>query len=371
LSSNAACPTGYVEILRDNARPVPAYPTCGSVILIFNGGISIQGDDDSAAWYTWVESVGTWSFIGTIAPDAGSTPPAAPPSGTSPSGTRVPRDASQITDSGGHIWRVNPNLACPAGYFEVLRDNARPVPAYPSCGAVILIWNGAIFLQGDDDSAAWYAWVDSDRTWSFIGATAPDAGSSPPTPPPPSPSPNGTRVPRDASQVVDSFAHTWKLSPNSICPTGTQEILRDGQRPIQGFASCGSVILFFNGNIYIMRDDGQWYQWNEAGKAWSLAGATAPDSSGSTVTLLFTPSVNDSTNVTSYSLYIFTAGADPSSAKPAASQALGKPPLVNGDMVVDVSSLIANLASGGYFATVTAVGPGGTARSMASNTFAK
>jgi hypothetical protein len=88
-------------------------------------------------------------------------------------------------------------------------------------------------------------------------------------------------------------------------------------------------------------------------------------------TLMFTPSTDNSMNVTSYTLDIFTAGANPSTATPVKSQNVGKPPIVNGDMSVDVSQVIASLPPGSFFGTVTATGPGGSTRSAPSATFTK
>jgi regulation of enolase protein 1 (concanavalin A-like superfamily) len=87
--------------------------------------------------------------------------------------------------------------------------------------------------------------------------------------------------------------------------------------------------------------------------------------------LLFTPSADDSTNVTSYRVDIFTVGVNPSTATPVKTQNVGKPTITNGDMVVDLMPIITSISSGSYFCTVTAIGPGGSTRSAASNTFAK
>jgi HYR domain len=101
----------------------------------------------------------------------------------SANGTRVPRDAAQITDSGNHVWTMIANPQCPSGYQEIRRDGARPVPAYATCGSTILFFNGAIFAIGDDNM--WYAWYEAQVTWVFLGATAPDGDSQPPQQPPP------------------------------------------------------------------------------------------------------------------------------------------------------------------------------------------
>jgi regulation of enolase protein 1 (concanavalin A-like superfamily) len=82
---------------------------------------------------------------------------------------------------------------------------------------------------------------------------------------------------------------------------------------------------------------------------------------------IFNPS-SDHATVTRYVLDIFTAGADPNSATPMATQNLGKPSVVNGECTVNIATTINGLPSGTYFATVVAVSPGGTsARARSAN----
>ena len=88
-------------------------------------------------------------------------------------------------------------------------------------------------------------------------------------------------------------------------------------------------------------------------------------------TLIFTASVDHATNVTSYRMDIFAAGANPSTATPVRTQNLGKPAPVNGDITVDIAALVQALPTGRYFLTVTAIGPGGSTRSTPSATFSR
>jgi regulation of enolase protein 1 (concanavalin A-like superfamily) len=87
--------------------------------------------------------------------------------------------------------------------------------------------------------------------------------------------------------------------------------------------------------------------------------------------LTFTASTNHASNVTSYTMNIFAAGANPSTATPVRTQNLGKPTPVNGNITVDIAALVQALSPGSYFATVTAIGAGGSARSAPSNTFTR
>jgi HYR domain len=136
----------------------------------------------------------------------------------SANGTRVPRDAAQITDSGNHVWTLVTNSQCPSGYKEVRRDGARPVPAYASCGSTILFFNGAIYAVGDDDW--WYAWYEAGVTWIFLGATAPDGGSQPPQQPPPPGAPT-ISCPANRTATASSSAGVTVTYPAPTVSGGT------------------------------------------------------------------------------------------------------------------------------------------------------
>jgi regulation of enolase protein 1 (concanavalin A-like superfamily) len=82
--------------------------------------------------------------------------------------------------------------------------------------------------------------------------------------------------------------------------------------------------------------------------------------------IVFTASSNHATAVTSYTLKVFAASANPATATPIATSNLGKPtPASNGDITVDRATFFSALAAGSYKATVTAVGPGGQTQSAA------
>jgi hypothetical protein len=80
--------------------------------------------------------------------------------------------------------------------------------------------------------------------------------------------------------------------------------------------------------------------------------------------VMFTASTDHDTNVTSYLFEVFPSGADPETAPPIASKDLGKPsPDANHEITSDEAAFFSALSPGNYLATVTAVGPGGRARS--------
>jgi len=105
-------------------------------------------------------------------------------------------------------------------------------------------------------------------------------------------------------------------------------------------------------------------------RAYDTAGATATSAavtvtvSGTTTitptTVVFTASVDHYTNVTSYRLSVYAAGANPSTATPIATSDLGKPtPDANNEISVNRATFFSALAPGNHIATVTAIGPGG------------
>ena len=145
---------------------------------------------------------------------------------------------------------------------------------------------------------------------------------------------------------------------------------------------------FYAGSTLVGSDTTSPYSatWNNApAGAFSLT-AVARDNAGATTTsaarsitianpplpkrAIFTASPDHAT-VSRYSLDVFTAGANPATSLPIATQTLGKPAVVNGDCDVDVSATILGLPGGNYFATVVAISSGGTSTRAVSSTFAR
>jgi len=80
------------------------------------------------------------------------------------------------------------------------------------------------------------------------------------------PSPDGTRIP-GSSLIIDNSLATWTLGSGL-------EILRDGVQVANGY---GSQILWFQGSIYVLGDDSNWWKWTGA---WTFSGATDPNPAG-------------------------------------------------------------------------------------------
>ena len=86
--------------------------------------------------------------------------------------------------------------------------------------------------------------------------------------------------------------------------------------------------------------------------------------------LEFTPSVDHAADVSYYVLELHRDG-DPVGGTPVVVQDLGKPATDGSDIVIDVSTTIATLPAGSYYAVVTAYGPEGAAASAPSPIFSK
>jgi regulation of enolase protein 1 (concanavalin A-like superfamily) len=153
----------------------------------------------------------------------------------------------------------------------------------------------------------------------------------------------------------------------------------------------GSVanVDFYVGSQLIGSDSSAPYSaaWNNVSAGTYSLTAVARDNAGATrtssgvsvtisstptrpTTLVFTASSNHATAVTSYTVAIYRT-VDPVTATPVATRDIGRPTPSNGDISVDISTLINPLATGSYYAVVRAIGSAGTAASAPSATFTK
>jgi regulation of enolase protein 1 (concanavalin A-like superfamily) len=113
--------------------------------------------------------------------------------------------------------------------------------------------------------------------------------------------------------------------------------------------------------------------YDNAGASTASAAVSVNVTTATTVTpttVLFTPSLDHATSVTSYAVAI-RRSTDSTSATPVATKNLGKPTPVNNTISVDISDIVNPLAAGSYYAVVTATGSGGSAASAPSATFTK
>ena len=144
-------------------------------------------------------------------------------------------------------------------------------------------------------------------------------------------------------------------------------------------------VEFYNGSTMLNSDTSAPYSWSwtNVGAGTYTLTAVAVDAAGNRTTssavsvtvgttpltpprlVVFTASSDHATHVTSYRFDVFISTANPLTAIPLATANLGKPtPAANNDITVDQSALFSALAVGNYIATVTAIGPGGSTRSL-------
>jgi parallel beta-helix repeat protein len=207
--------------------------------------------------------------IGAYEFDSGGAAPSPPPSpaptpgGASPDGTRIP-GASVITDSALAAWTLGSGQ-------RILRNG---VQAAGAAGSQILWAQGSIFVLGDDGN--WWKWTGV--TWVFYSSSDPSPSSTPtpapapaptpaptPTPAPPGgASPDGARIP-GSSAITDSSQAVWTLGSG-------QRILRNGVQPAGAF---GSQILWYQGSIFVLGDDDNWWRWT--GVTWVFYSSRDPN----------------------------------------------------------------------------------------------
>jgi len=176
-----------------------------------------------------------------------------------------------------------------------------------------------------------------------------------------------TAAPTNGGSLVAPAAIT--LTANASDPDGTV-----------------SRVDFYDGSTQIGSDNTSPFSINwtaSTARAYAF-GAIAVDNQGATAaassvsvtvtaprrpsTAVFVPST-DNASVTQYVLDVFLSSSDPATATPVATQDLGKPPVVNGEMTADIARTTASLPPATYVATVTAVTPAQRSRSAASPAF--
>ena len=81
---------------------------------------------------------------------------------------------------------------------------------------------------------------------------------------------------------------------------------------------------------------------------------------------MFQPSIDHDTNVDGYVFEVMVTGSAP---RTVAQQSLGKPPVVGGEISVDVSAVLRTLPAGSYIGLVKAVNVYGSSPGAASAAF--
>lgn len=153
-----------------------------------------------------------------------------------------------------------------------------------------------------------------------------------------------------------------------------------------------AVVEFYSGSVFLGSDSSSPYSFTVSGVpentysftavARDVEGAmtvsservvsvTSGAAAARTSQAIFAPSANEASAVSHYVLAIFPAGTDPNSSNPIASLDLGIPPVVNGESRADITTFVAGLPPGNYFAIVIAVGSGGSTASAPSPQFSR
>lgn len=204
----------------------------GSQILWKSSSIYVLGTD--ANWWQWIGS--SWINVGRTIPGG---------TNTSPDGTTVPVNATQIIDNGGAVWTIGSGSA-------ILRNGTWAAGGF---GSQILWQSSTIYVLGTD--ANWWQWTGSG--WINVGRTTPGGTNA---------SPDGTTVPTNAMQIIDNGAAVWTIGSG-----GT--ILRNGSWAAGGK---GSQILWTSNTIYVFGTDANWWRWT--GSGWTNVGPVKPGGSG-------------------------------------------------------------------------------------------
>ena len=109
---------------------------------------------------------------------------------------------------------------------------------------------------------------------------------------------------------------------------------------------------------------------NAGGTSTSVGVTVVVEGTPTPTTVVFEASPDHDTEVTSYVVALYRAD-DPVTASPVATRDIGKPTPVDGEISVDISTLVNPLPAGSYYAVVRASGPGGTSASAPSPPFTK
>ena len=109
---------------------------------------------------------------------------------------------------------------------------------------------------------------------------------------------------------------------------------------------------------------------DDGATAVSVTALTVSATSARPTTVVFVPSLDYATNVTSTSVEL-RRSSDATSAAPVAAVSLGKPAVISGEIVVDITALVDPLPAGSYYAVIVSTGPGGSTPSAPSAVFSK
>lgn len=285
------------------------------------------------------------------------------------------------TGGGGSLSTPGPSSGAPL-WVRLQRQGTTITGSYSwdgvnwaTAGSDTITMGSTVYVGLAATSHSWVAYA----TASFLAASIEAGGGSPGAGPGPGPSPGPSPGPGNQSPSVTLTSPGFGANfaaPAAIPLTATAS-------DPDGYVT---AVEFYWGPYLLASDTTSpysmtWYgipagSYSLTAVARDNAGGMTISServvsvgSGSRTTAVFVPSWNEATAVSHYVLDIFPVGADPSASNPVASLNIGIPPVVNGESRADITAFAAGLPPGNYFATVTAVGSGGSTESAPSPQF--
>lgn len=348
-----------------------ASDTDGTITKVdfYRGSTLIASDSTSPYGVTWSNAAaGTYQLTAVATDNDGATTTSSPVGVTVNSATNQAPAVALTAPAGGASFTAPANVTLTASASDTDGTVAR-----------VEFYRGSTLISTDTSSPYSAVWSGAAAgTYSLTARAYDNDGAS--------------RISTAVSITVTSS--TNQLPTASITsPIAGQSYTAPASMTITAAASDsdGSVtkVDFYVGTQLIGTDTSSPYSatWsNVAAGSYSLT-AVARDNAGGTrtsgaiavtvtttaprpTTVVFVPSADHATNVTSYTVALYRS-ADPVTASPVATRDLGKPSIVSGEISVNISTLVDPLPAGSYKAVVRASGPGGTSASAASATFTK
>jgi regulation of enolase protein 1 (concanavalin A-like superfamily) len=340
-----------------------------SQVDFYQGSTLLASDTTSPYGYTWGGvAAGTYQLTAVARDNGGATKTSAAVSVTVNSATNQAPSVSLTAPASGASFTAPANITLTASASDTDGTVAR-----------VEFYSGTTFIGSDTTSPYSVLWTGATAGSYSLTARAVDNGGA-------------TRTSAAVSITVTTAVN--QLPTVSITsPIAGQSFTAPASLTIGAAASDtdGTIagVDFYVGTQLIASDSTSPYSaaWtNVAAGSYSLT-AVARDNAGGTrtsaaiavtvtavaprpSTLVFTASPDHATNVTSYIVALYR-GVDPVTASPVATRDIGKPTPANGDISIDISTLVDPLPAGSYYAVVRASGPGGTTASAPSATFTK
>jgi regulation of enolase protein 1 (concanavalin A-like superfamily) len=340
-----------------------------SQVDFYQGSTLLGSDTTSPYAFTWGSvAAGTYQLTAVARDNAGASGTSAAVSVTVNSSTNQAPSVTLTSPSNGASFTAGANITLAASASDTDGTVAR-----------VEFYRGTTLVGTDTTSPYSAVWSSAPAGSYSLTARAVDNGGA-------------TRTSTAVSITV--VAGTNQLPTVAITsPITGQSFIAPASLTIAAAASDtdGTItsVDFYVGTQLIATDSTSPYSasWtNVAAGSYSLT-AVARDNAGGTrtsaavavtvtstapnpTTVVFVPSADHDTNVTSYIVALYRA-ADPVTASPVATRDIGKPAIVNGEISVVISTLVDPLPAGSYYSAVRASGPGGTTASAPSATFTK